>query len=175
MEKITTRRNIIKTIEEEVEMDVFVSKDGTVFDTENECTRHEDELDFLTYFNDKYKLREIDIEEYGLNFGHPSFCHLVYIKKINDEVINDFMRFYELKDHPDDIIKLKDGWSFVAIVSDVNLWIFDKSDRLFIIENLETMINNKRKELNLLTKLRPKQVSKNKQRKNESRRNIKRM
>jgi hypothetical protein len=153
MEKIKTRRTIVKTIEEEVDLELYVSKDGTIFDTEGEALRHENDIDFLTYFNEEYKLKNIDPFEYGLNFGHTTYCHLVYVKKINDKVIDDFIRFYELNDHPDDIIKLKEGWSFVALTSDVNLWVFDKTDRVFIIMPLQKMKEIKKKELNLLTNL----------------------
>ena len=44
MEKVTTRRTIIKTVEEEVEMDIFISKDGTIFDTEEEAQEYADNL-----------------------------------------------------------------------------------------------------------------------------------
>jgi len=153
MEKITTRRVIVKTIEEEVEMDIFVSKDGTIFDTEEECLKHDEQLDFLSYFEKKYKLRHIDPEEYGLNFGHTTYCHLVHIKKLSDKIIDEFIRYYELKDYPDDIIKIKEGWSFVAHVSDVNLWVFDKTDRMFTVELLDDIIKIKKRELTLLTEL----------------------
>jgi hypothetical protein len=153
MEKVVSKRKIIKTVEEEVEMEIYISKDGTVFDIEEECVEHERQLDFLTYFNTKYKVKTIDIQEYGLNFGHPLFCHLVYVKKISDKVIDDFIEFYELKDHPEDISKIKEGWSFVALVSDVNQWIFNQSDREFIVENLDDIKNLKKKELTLLEQL----------------------
>lgn len=153
MEKITTKRTIIKTIEEELEMDIFVSKDGTIFDIEEECLKNDDNIDFKLYFEDEYKLKTIDPFEYGLNFGHPTFCHLVKVEKINDTVVDDFVRYYDLEDHPYDIVKIKEGWSFVTLVSDVNLWIFDKTDRLFIIESLDDIIEKKKNELDLLIKL----------------------
>jgi len=154
MEKIHTRRTIIKTIEEEVEGDVFMAKDGTLFDIEEECLKHDENIDFSAHFNTKYKVKQIDPSEYGLSYQHASFCHLVYIKKISDKIIDEFVRFYELHDHPDDIIKLKEGWSFVALVSDVNLWVFDKTDRMFIVESLEDVIKEKNKHLNLLKELK---------------------
>jgi len=153
MEKVTTRRTIIKTVEEEVEMDIFISKDGTIFDTEEEALKQDEQIDFIEYFNKKYKLVEVDPQEYGLNFGHPSFCHLVYVKKLTDKIIDEFIRFYNLEDHPDDLIKIKEGWSFVALVSDVNLWVFDQTDRMFIVEKLDDIIKNKKSELELLSKL----------------------
>lgn len=153
MEKITTRRPIIKTIEEIVEMDIYVSNDGTVFDVEEDCLKHDEHLDFVSSFTDTYGLKTIDPQEYGLNFGHTTYCHLVYIEKMNDGVIDDFIRYYKLEDHPDDIIKMKEGWSFVALVSDVNLWVFDKTDRLFIIESLNDMIELKHKELDSMLSL----------------------
>ena len=153
MEKITTRRTIIKTVEEEVEMDIYMSKDGTIFDNEEECLEHDENIDFVSYFETNYMLKSIDTEEYGLNFGHATFCHLVYIEKINDAIIDDFVRYYKLEDHPEDIIQIKEGWSFVALVSDVNLWVFDKTDRMFFIESIDEIINNKKREINLLTEL----------------------
>ena len=153
MERITTRRTIVKTIEEEVEMDIFVSKNGTVFDTEEECLKDDERIDFIDYFHKKFKLKEIDPEQYGLTFGHTNFCHLVYIKKISDKIIDEFVRFYKLEDHPDDIIKLKEGWSFIALVSDVNLWVFDQTDRMFFVESLDDMLKIKKNELKLLNEL----------------------
>jgi hypothetical protein len=153
MEKITTTRTIIKTIEEEVELDIYVAKDGTIFDTEKDCIKHDEQSDFMSYFEKKYDVRNIDPQEYGLNLGHTIFCHLIYIKKITDKNIDEFIRYYKLEDHPDDIIKIKEGWSFVAIRSDVNLWVFDQTDRMFTIMSLDDIIKIKKNELKLLTEL----------------------
>jgi len=153
MEKRIETRTIVKTIEENVEMTVYETKDGMVFDNEKEALEHEDELEFLSYFNEKYKIKVIEPFEYGLNYGQTIYCHLVYIKKLSDETINDFIRFYELKDHPDDIIKLVTGWSFIAMISDVNLWIFDQTDRKFIVQKLEEVIEIKKNELIILNQL----------------------
>lgn len=153
MEKQTVRRTIVRTIEEEVDLEIFVSKDGTIFDNEEECQKHEEEINFTEYFEKKYNVQSIDPFEYGLNLGHTNYCHLVWIEKINDKIIDEFVKYYKLEDHPDDIIKIKEGWSFVALVSDVNLWVFDKTDRLFTVLPLTEAISNKRKELKLLTKL----------------------
>ena len=153
MEKITTRRTIIKTIEEEVEMELYIAKDGTTFDIEEECIKYEDQQNFLSYFRKKFKLKEVDPEDLGLNFGHTAYCHLVLIKKLSNKIISEFVRFYNLEDHPDDIIKIKEGWSFVALVSDVNLWIFDKTDRLFTMESLEDIMKIKKSQLEKLNDL----------------------
>lgn len=153
MEKIKTTRTIVKTIEEEVEMDIFVANDGTIFDTEDECLNHDDNNEFLSYFENKFKLIHINPDEYGLNFGHTTYCHLVFIKKISDKIIDEFIRFYDLKDHPEDINKIKEGWSFVALRSDVNLWIFNQTDRMFTIAPLDEIIRTKKQELEQLSKL----------------------
>lgn len=153
MKKEIVRRNVVRTIEEEVELEIYISKDGTIFDNEDECTKHEEELNFTEYFENKYKVKSIDPFEYGLNLGHTNYCHLVWIKKISNEIIDEFVRYYKLEDHPDDIIKIKEGWSFVALVSDVNLWVFDKSDRLFTVLPLEEAITIKRRELKRLNQL----------------------
>jgi hypothetical protein len=153
MEKVLTTRTIVKTVEEDVEMELFISTDGTIFDIEEDCLKHDEQLEFLSYFEKKYRLKNIDPQEYGINVGHTVYCHLVYVKKINDKNIDEFIRYYKLKDHPDDIIKIKEGWSFVALRSDVNLWVFDKTDRMFTILPLEEVIENKKRELTLLTEL----------------------
>ena len=153
MEKIIKTRTIIKTVEEEVEMELYVSKDGTIFDKEEDCLEHDENIDFLSYFEKKYRVRSIDPLEYGLNFGHTTYCHLVFVKKISDKNIDEFVRYYKLEDHPEDIIKIQEGWSFVAHRSDVNLWVFDKTDRMFTVAPLEEIINNKKKELALLNEL----------------------
>lgn len=150
MEKIISKRTIVKTIEEEVEMTLYQTKNGMIFDTEEEALKCEEDLDFLSYFNNKYKIKTIEPIDYGLNYGQCTYCHLVYIKKLNDQTISEFVKFYELKDHPDDIIKFVTGWSFISMSSDVNLWIFDKTDRKFIVEKLEDVIGMKNKELTLL-------------------------
>jgi hypothetical protein len=153
MEKIIDKRIIIKTIEEEVEMTLFVAKDGTIFDNEKECLEHEENIDFLSYFETKYRLKNIEPLDYGLNFGLTKYCNLVYIKKLSDKTIDEFVRFYDLNDHPDDIIKIKEGWSFVALRSDVNLWVFDQTDRLFTFVSINDIIKIKKNELNLLLEI----------------------
>jgi len=153
MEKIISTRTIVKTIEEEVEMELYVAKDGTTFDIEEECIKYEEQQNFLSYFRKKFKVKDVDPQELGLNFGHTVYCHLVLIKKLSNKIISEFVRFYNLEDHPDDIIKIKEGWSFVALVSDVNLWIFDKTDRMFTMESLEDVMKIKKSQLEKLNGL----------------------
>lgn len=153
METQVRKSIVLRTIEEEVDVLIFISKDGTLFDNEVECLKYEEEINFNDYFKAQYSLEYIEPREYGLNFGYTSFCHLVYVIKINDDVINDFIRFYKLEDHPDDLIKMKQGWSFIALVNDVNLWVFDKTDRVFIVEPLKEVVKEKRREVNLLNVL----------------------
>lgn len=150
MEKLVSLRTIIKTIEEQIETEVFISKDGTIFDKEEDCLLHEEKLNFLSYFEKKYKVNKVDPINYGLNLGETIYCDLVFIKKINNKVIDEFIKYYKLEDHPEDLIKLKEGWSFIALRSDVNLWVFNKTDRLFTINTVEEIIKNKKNELNLL-------------------------
>jgi len=150
MEKITNKRIIVKTIEEEIEMISYQTTDGMIFDTEDEALKYDENLNFLTYFNDKYKLKIINPVEYGLNYDQCVYCHLVYIKKLNDENIDDFVKFYELKDYPNDILKLVTGWSFIAMINDVDLWLFGKTERNFIVQSLNDTITIKRNELKLL-------------------------
>jgi hypothetical protein len=154
MEIRSNKRIVLKTIEEEIDSPLYVTKDGMIFDIEESALKHEKDLEFLSYFNDKYKLKNIEPSDYGLDIRNPIFCHFVYIEKITDSIIDDFVNFYSLKDHPDDIQKLKEGWSFIALVSDVNLWIFDKTDRMFIVEPLDYVIENKEKEIKKLIKLK---------------------
>jgi hypothetical protein len=154
MEIKVNKRIILKTIEEEIDSPLYITKDGTFFDVEEDALKHEKDLEFLSLFNEKYKLMNVEPNEYGLDIRNPIFCHFVYINKINEEVIEDFVNFYSLKDHPNDIQKLKEGWSFIALVSDVNLWIFDKTDRMFIVESLDFVIENKEKEIKKLLKLK---------------------
>ena len=153
MEKKIARRVVIKTIEEEVETTMFETKDGIVFDNEEEALMHEEEIDFSSYFEDRYKLKNIESFEYGLNYGACAYCHLVFIKKLTDDNISDFIRYYKLKDHPEDIGKLMTGWSFIALVSDANMWIFDQTDRKFIVQGIDDVIKIKNNELSLLREL----------------------
>lgn len=154
MEIRSNKRIVHRTIEEEVEYPYYVTKDGMIFDIEEEALKHEKNLEFLSLFNDRYRLSNVEPSDYGLDIRNPIFCHFVYIEKINDSVIDDFVNFYSLKDHPGDIQKLREGWSFIALVSDVNLWIFDKTDRMFIVEPLDIVIENKEKEIKKLLKLK---------------------
>jgi hypothetical protein len=153
METQVRKRVISRIVEEEVESLIFISKDGTIFDNEVDCLKYEEEINFNDYFKTQYSLEYVDIKEYGLNFGQTTFCHLVYVNKINDEVINDFIKFYKLEDYPDDLIKMKEGWSFIALINDVNLWVFNKTDRIFMIEPLIDVVKGKRREVNLLNYL----------------------
>jgi len=153
MEKIISKKIIIKTIEEEVQTPSYITKDGMIFDMEEDALKHEEEFIFSSYFNEKYKLKVINSVDYGLNYGQCAYCHLIYIKELNDEVINDIIRFYELLDHPEDIMKFCTGWSFIAMTYDENLWLFDKTDRNFIVQNVNDTIIMKKKELELLENL----------------------
>ena len=150
METILRKSVILKTIEEEILTYVYIDKNGTVFDDEAECLKSEEEIDFNEYFKSQYLLEYIDPMEYGLNLGHTTFCHLVYVGKINDKVIDDFINFYKLVDYPGDLIKIKQGWSIIALVNDVSLWVFGNTDRLFIVQQIEDILKRKNEEINLL-------------------------
>jgi hypothetical protein len=153
METILKKKKIIRTIEEEIETSVFISKDGTVFDNANECVQHEQEVDFNSYFIVNYSLENINPQRYGLDIGCTTFCHLVNIKKIDDDTINDIIKFYKLEDHTLDLIKIKKGWSFISLVDDISLWFMDDSNKKFIIESLEDVIHEKQTKINLLKEL----------------------
>jgi hypothetical protein len=153
METIIKKKKIIKTIEEEIETQMFVSKDGTIFDNEVECLQYEQEVDFNSYFVAHYSLENIDPQKYELNIGYTTFCHLINIKKIDDSTINDFIKFYKLEDYPSDIMKIKEGWSFIALVDDISLWVMNDSNRKFIVESLEDIIHEKQAKINLLKEL----------------------
>lgn len=153
MDKIITKKTVIKTIEEEIESIIYQTNDGMIFDEENEALEHEEKLNFLSYFNDKYKLKMIESSDYGLNYNDYVFCHLIFIKKLCDETLNDLIKFYDLNDHPDDILKFESGWLFIIMLGDESSWIFDETKRIFIVEKLEDVIKNKKNELKLLEKL----------------------
>jgi len=147
MKKILKKRTIVRTIEEEVETFIYETEDGIVFDDEGEALIHEKELEFKEYFKNKYQLKEINPFELGLNYGNYEYCHLIFIKKLSDENIDEIIRFYDIKDHPDDINRLSTGWSFVALINDANLWIFDQTDRKFIFQRFDEALEIKKNEL----------------------------
>lgn len=147
MKKEIRKIIVSKIVEEEVDSSIYISEDGTIFDNEIECLKYEDNINFIEYFKNKYLLENIEPEEYGLNFGSTSFCHLVHVNKITDDIINDFIKFYKLEDQPNDLIKLKQGWSFIALIFN-DPW-YDIND-IFIIEPVADIIKNKRNQINKL-------------------------
>ena len=153
MKKITTKKIIIKTIEEECMVDTFISNDGTVFDNEQDCLEHDKRLDFLSFFKKKYRLKDVNPELLGNFSGQTPFCHIIYIEKINDATITHFSDFYELKDYPEDLIKIKEGWSFVCLNTNIHAWMFDEINRTFIVKTLNEVIEDKTTQLNILLSL----------------------
>jgi hypothetical protein len=111
MKAIKEKTNIY--VQKEVEIDMWQTDDGKKFSNEPEAIKHEEYLKKRNYFIEKYKVKNIDEEDYGLHYSDIQSCRLMCFENpIDEETKNDLMEFYPyLKYQPKLLNKVSIGWN----------------------------------------------------------------
>lgn len=154
MKTIKETKNYYVPKFEEVEM--FETIDGKKFSNEKEAIEHEEKLNKRKILEDKYKMKSIDTDEYGLEYSDSLLSSkLLYIEELNDETKNDLIQLYPyLKYDRRRIDNVKIGWNFfIESEYDSNSLGSWGGYNLYIY-NLENVIKNKENELKKLNEIR---------------------
>jgi len=107
MKKIKEKTLIPSYVEQSTTM--FQTDDGEKFKTEEEALKHEEHLKKNSFLYEKYKIKDIDTEEYGIDYYDSlSSARLVYIEEKNDINKEELQWLYRALDFN----KLKKGWNF---------------------------------------------------------------
>lgn len=153
MKKIKETKQVYVAKNQEIEM--FETIDGKKFKSEKEATDHEEIILKRKILEEKYKIRSIDTDDYGINY-HDSLntSKLLYIEELNDETKNDLMSLYPyLKYEGSMINKIKIGWNFfIETEYDPNTISRWGGYDLYIY-NLEDIIKERQEQLNKLNKI----------------------
>ena len=135
--------------------DQFETEDGQIFSNEKDAIIHEDELKIKNTFIEKYKVRDIDQYNYGIDADSDCTVTSIYIENLEEETINDLKIFYPY-------LKTYDNW-IKNIKTGINIIIIEESDSCFIgkwsgyylyILSLDDLIKSKTKELDNMKELR---------------------
>lgn len=98
-------------VQKEIEVDKWQTCDGKKFSSESEAFKHEEKLNKRKSFEDKYKVRYIDPDDYDISvdMGYITSSKLIYIEELNEETKKDLKEYYEYLSYRWKDIKL--GWN----------------------------------------------------------------
>lgn len=103
-------------VQQPVERDKFETDDGKLFTSEADAVKHEKDYHFRKNFEEKYRVKEIDAEDYGIEPYMGVLAKIMFIKEINDETIEDLKNYYEyLKSDKSPLRNLKEGWNIFSV------------------------------------------------------------
>jgi hypothetical protein len=93
---------------------MYVTEDGHKFRTVEEAKKHEELLERVKEFNEKYKVKEIDPDDYGINSSNCISSVALYIEELNEETIQDLTSKYPyLKESERLLERIKTGWNII--------------------------------------------------------------
>jgi hypothetical protein len=99
-------------VQKPVEVEKFETDDGKLFSSEEEAQKHEKRFHFRKNFEEKYRVKEIDPEDYGIEPYMGVSSKIMFIKEINEETTEDLKNYYEyLKSDKSPLNNLKRGWN----------------------------------------------------------------
>ncbi len=154
MEKIIEKRQICVPKEEEVEM--YQTTDGRKFIDEKEAIKHEEFLSKRKILEDKYKVKTIDTDDYGLYYSDSLLSSkLLYVEELNDETKKDLIELYPYLGYDRRRIdNIKVGWNFfIDSEYDSNSLGRWGGYNLYIY-NLENVIKEKENQLKKLNEIK---------------------
>lgn len=153
----------MKTVEVEQKYQVYQTKkaqmfeteDGKKFNTEEEAIKHEEYLNEIKILNEKYKIKNIDTDEYGIEYSDNLLSSkLLFITELDDETKKDLIFLYPYLGY--DIRKLnliKSGYNFF-IETEYDTCSYGKwSGYSLYIYNLNGIIDEKENQLKKLKEL----------------------
>ena len=112
MKTIKETKEVYVPRKEQIEM--FETIDGKKFRDKNEAEKHEESVIKRKELEDKYKMKKIDVEEYGLYYSDSlNSSKLLFIEELNDETKKDLIQLYPYMGYSrSKIDEVKVGWNF---------------------------------------------------------------
>ena len=101
-------------VQKEVEVDMWQTDDGKKFSSEKEALKHDEYLKKRKYFIDKYKVKDVNEDDYGLHYFDIQTCRLICFENpIDEETKKDLIEFYPyLNAYANNKMdKIKVGWN----------------------------------------------------------------
>lgn len=136
MEKIVVDKKKYKYEEYIDKVVAYKSEDGILFDNKEECLNHEEYINFKKYFENKCKLKSVDLNFFKKENGLIK-CDLIYVDDLKGS-LNDLMRYYNDDNNFKNSIKnMKNNFGWFFIFSYFNDIRFKIINSLEIIEKME--------------------------------------
>lgn len=136
MEKIVVDKKKYKYEEYIDKVVAYKSEDGILFDNKEECLNHEEYINFKKCFENKYKLKSVDLNFFKKENGLIK-CDLIYVDDLKGS-LNDLMRYYNDDNNFKNSIKnMKNNFGWFFIFSYFNDIRFKIINSLEIIEKME--------------------------------------
>jgi len=112
MKKVKEKQTYSVLQEKTVEK--YETEDGQKFISEEEAFKHEKELEKIKVLTEKYKIKTVDAEEFGVyEYSDITSCKLVYIEELNDETKEDLIYLYKYLEYSKKkLYEIKLGWNF---------------------------------------------------------------
>ena len=154
MEKIKEKRQVYVAKEEEIEM--FQTSDGRKFSNEKEATDHEEVLNKRKELEDKYKMRKIEVDDYGIEYSDSlNSSKLLFIEELNDETKKDLIQLYPYLGYDRrKFDKMKTGWNFFLETEYDSNAISKWGGYSLYIYNLENLKKEKEEQLKKLNEIK---------------------
>jgi hypothetical protein len=112
MKTIKETKQIYVAQNQEIEM--FETIDGKKFKSEKEAIEHEEIIIKRKILEDKYKMKKIEVEDYGLYYSDSlNSSKLLFIEELNDETKKDLIYLYPYLGYEKSKFNdIKSGWNF---------------------------------------------------------------
>lgn len=112
MKTIKETKQVYVPKDEEIVM--FETIDGKKFRDEKEAIKHEEILSKRKILEDKFKMRKIQVEDYGLDYSDSlTASNLLFVENLNDETKKDLTQLYPYLGYSrSKIDEVKLGWNF---------------------------------------------------------------
>jgi len=139
-------------VQKEVEVDMWQTDDGKKFSIEKEALEHDEHLKRRKYFIEKYKIKDVSEDDYGLHYSDIQTCKLLCFENvIDEETKNDLMELYPYFKYQTKLLnKVSIGWNiFTETEYDSNSCSRWGGYDLYI-DNVNDIIQEKVKELERL-------------------------
>lgn len=153
MKKITEKRQY--SVVKEKEVDVYQTSDGRKFDDEVKALEHENFITQRKKLEDKYKMRKINTEDYGIDYSDSLISSkLIYIEELNEETKKDLAELYPYLSYYNKYSRIISGWNFFIETEYDSNCLGKWSGYDLYIYNLDEVIKEKEEQLKKLKEIK---------------------
>lgn len=153
MKTITETKQVYVPKNEEIKL--YETIDGKKFSSEKEAIEYEENYLKRKSIEDRYKMRKIDTDDYGIYYSDNLLSSkLYYLEDLNDDTKNDLIWLYPYLNYQRQIInEIKRGWNFFIETEYDSNGLGRWSGYELYIYNLEDVKKEKEEQLKKLNEI----------------------